>query len=90
MSDLASALEDTTDLLQNLIRNECVNDGTPQSGHETRSADLLASYLTAPGVERKRYEPSPGRGSLVVRVEGSDPKAPSLHLMGGSRATNLQ
>jgi acetylornithine deacetylase/succinyl-diaminopimelate desuccinylase-like protein len=79
---MAELVDETTHVLQELIRNECVNDGTPQSGHETRSAELLASYLTAPGVEMKRYEPSPGRGSLVVRIEGSDPKAPSLHLMG--------
>ena len=75
-------MEETTDLLQQLIKNECVNDGTPSSGHEIRSADTLASYLQAPGVEIKRYEPQPGRGSLVLRIEGSDPKAPSLHFMG--------
>ena len=79
---MATLVEETTDLLQQLIRNQCVNDGTPQSGHEVKSAEMLASYLAAPGVEMKRYEPSPGRGSLVVRIQGSDPKAPSLHLMG--------
>ena len=79
---MASVMEETTDLLQHLIRNACVNDGTPASGNEIRTVDTLASYLQAPGVEMKRYEPSPGRGSLVLRIEGSDPKAPSLHLMG--------
>ncbi len=79
---MASAVEETTDLLQHLIRNECVNDGTPSSGHEMRSVETLASYLHAPGVEIKRYEPQPGRGSLVLRIQGSDPKAPSLHFMG--------
>lgn len=73
---------ETTDLLQRLIRNSCVNEGTPESGHEIRSVDLLESYLRVPGVELKRYEPVPGRASLVLRIEGSDPKAPSLHLMG--------
>jgi acetylornithine deacetylase/succinyl-diaminopimelate desuccinylase-like protein len=73
---------ETTDLLQRLIRNSCVNEGTPESGHEIRSVDLLESYLRAPGVEMKRYEPVPGRASLVLRIEGSDPKAPSLHFMG--------
>ena len=73
---------ETTDLLQRLIRNSCVNDGTPESGHEVRSVDLLESFLKLPGAEMKRYEPVPGRGSLVVRIEGSDPKARSLHLMG--------
>lgn len=79
---MATLVEETTDLLQHLIRNECVNDGTLSSGHEIRSVETLASYLQAPGVEIKRYEPQPGRGSLVLRIEGTDPKAPSLHFMG--------
>jgi acetylornithine deacetylase/succinyl-diaminopimelate desuccinylase-like protein len=73
---------ETTDVLQRLIRNSCVNEGTPESGHEIRSVDLLESYLRVPGVEMKRYEPVPGRASLVLRIAGTDPKAPSLHLMG--------
>ena len=73
---------ETTEILQQLIRNECVNDGTVGSGHEVRSVDLLESYLRLPGVEIKRYEPQPGRASLVLRIEGSDPKSRSLHLMG--------
>ncbi|SRR5712692_5027376 len=79
---MPTAVEETTDLLQHLIRNQCVNDGTVASGNETRSADLLASYLQSPGVELRRYEPEPGRGSVVLRIEGSDRTAPSLHLMG--------
>jgi acetylornithine deacetylase/succinyl-diaminopimelate desuccinylase-like protein len=75
-------MAETTDVLQRLIRNSCVNEGTPESGHEIRSVDLLESYLRVPGVEMKRYEPVPGRASLVLRIEGSDPKAPSLHFMG--------
>lgn len=75
-------MAETTDVLQQLIRNSCVNEGTKESGHEIRSVDLLESYLRTPGVELKRYEPVPGRASLVLRIEGSDPKAPSLHLMG--------
>jgi acetylornithine deacetylase/succinyl-diaminopimelate desuccinylase-like protein len=79
---MATAMEETTDLLQHLIRNACVNDGTPASGNEIRTVDTLASYFQLPGVELKRYEPMPGRASLVLRIEGSDPKAPSLHFMG--------
>ena len=52
-----------TDLVQRLIRNACVNDGTPASGNEVRSVDLIESYLRVPGVEMKRYEPVPGRAS---------------------------
>ncbi len=74
--------DEVTDLLQHLIRNACVNDGTEASGQETRSADLLSSYLEGDGLELERYEPAPGRTSLVTRIEGSDPKAPTLLLMG--------
>jgi acetylornithine deacetylase/succinyl-diaminopimelate desuccinylase-like protein len=73
---------EVTDLLRHLIRNGCVNDGTAQSGQELRSAELLASYLDSAGVDLRRYEAAPGRGSLVARIEGSDPQAPSLLLMG--------
>jgi acetylornithine deacetylase/succinyl-diaminopimelate desuccinylase-like protein len=73
---------EVTDLLQHLIRNACVNDGTASSGHEARSADLLATYLEGSGLDLERYEPAPGRTSLVTRIEGSDPTAPTLLLMG--------
>ena len=72
----------TVDLLQAMIRNACVNDGTPESGQEVRNADLLASYLGSSGLDVQSFEPTPGRTSLVVRIEGSDPSAPSLCLMG--------
>lgn len=74
--------EEATDLLQHLIRNRCVNDGSPTSGHEERNADLLESYLEGSGAELQTFEPRPGRKSLVARIEGSDPSAPSLTLLG--------
>jgi acetylornithine deacetylase/succinyl-diaminopimelate desuccinylase-like protein len=73
---------EVTDLLQHLIRNACVNDGTLASGQEVRSVDLLGSYLEGAGLDIERYEPSPGRGNLITRIEGSDPSAPTLILMG--------
>ena len=82
MIDTTDPTAEVTDLLQQLIRNECVNEGTPESGHEVRSVDLLEGYLRGPGVEMTRYEPLSGRANLVLRIEGSDPKAPSLHFMG--------
>jgi acetylornithine deacetylase/succinyl-diaminopimelate desuccinylase-like protein len=74
--------EESTDLLQQLIRNACVNDGRVESGEEIRSVDLLQQYLGSAGLDVERYEPQPGRASLVARIEGSDPHAPSLLLMG--------
>ncbi|MET0275292.1 MAG: M20/M25/M40 family metallo-hydrolase [Acidimicrobiia bacterium] len=72
---------EVTDLLQLLIRNECVNNGEVESGRETKSAELLSGYLTGCG-DHEIYEPQPGRQSLVCKLEGSDPDAPSLMLMG--------
>jgi acetylornithine deacetylase/succinyl-diaminopimelate desuccinylase-like protein len=74
--------DEVTELLQQLIRNACVNDGSEASGHEVRSADLLASYLEGVGLDLETYEPAPGRTSLVTRIEGTDPDAPTLLLMG--------
>jgi acetylornithine deacetylase/succinyl-diaminopimelate desuccinylase-like protein len=84
---MASSVDDdptgeVTDLLQHLIRNACVNDGTPSSGGESRSVDTLASYLEGSGLDLERYEAVAGRASLVGRIEGSDPEAPTLLLMG--------
>ena len=73
---------EVTDLLQQLIRNECVNDGSASSGHEERSVDLLKDYLPRRGLDVETYEPTPGRASLVARIEGSDPAAPTVMLMG--------
>jgi acetylornithine deacetylase/succinyl-diaminopimelate desuccinylase-like protein len=72
----------SAELLQALIRTQCVNDGDPDSGHEARNTDLLRGYLEGPGVDLQTYESRPGRTSLVARLEGSDEAAPTLCLMG--------
>ena len=72
----------TTELLQSLIRNQCVNDGSPDSGGEKRNAVLLEDYLAGGGVGIEQFESHPGRGSIVARIEGSDPTAKTLCLMG--------
>ena len=79
MSDIAG---EVTDLLQHLIRNECVNDGSAESGNETRNADVLQAYVERPGVEIERWGPTPERESFVARIAGTDPSAPSLCQMG--------
>ncbi len=73
---------EVTELLQHLIRNACVNDGSAASGQEARSADTLTTYLEGAGLDLERFEPAPGRTSLVTRIEGTDPDAPTLLLMG--------
>lgn len=81
-SDGERRTHESLSLLQSLIRNQCVNDGTTESGNETRNADVLEAVVDLPGVVIERFEPLPNRGSLVARIEGSDPTAPSLCLMG--------
>lgn len=83
---MATALDDptaeVTDLLQHLIRNECVNDGSVASGNEARSVATLRAHLEGTGLDLEVYEPQPGRESLVGRIEGRDPRAPTLTLLG--------
>ena len=73
---------EVTELLQQLIRNACVNDGSVTSGHESRSVDTLTSYLESSGLDLHRVEPAPGRASLVARIEGRRADAPTLLLLG--------
>jgi acetylornithine deacetylase/succinyl-diaminopimelate desuccinylase-like protein len=73
---------EVVDLLQHLIRNACVNDGDVASGGEVRSADVLQAYLGRAGLDLEVIEAAPGRANVVSRIEGSDPSAPSLLLMG--------
>jgi acetylornithine deacetylase/succinyl-diaminopimelate desuccinylase-like protein len=73
---------ESVELLQALIRNQCVNDGTPESGNEDVSARLLRDELEGTGVDFQTFETLPGRTSLVARWPGTDPSAPALCLMG--------
>jgi acetylornithine deacetylase/succinyl-diaminopimelate desuccinylase-like protein len=71
-----------TDVLQTLIRNACVNDGTDDSGGESRSVDVLRALFDRRGCDVETYAPRADRESLVARISGSDPSAPTLLLMG--------
>jgi acetylornithine deacetylase/succinyl-diaminopimelate desuccinylase-like protein len=70
---------EVSELLVALIRDACVNDGSPDSGQEHRAVSTLQGYFGAAG---EVFEPHPGRQSVVYRVPGTDPEAPSLMLMG--------
>jgi len=78
-------LEQTTiKLLQQLIRNACVNDLTADSGDEVRNAETLEEFFADVGdsVEVRRFEPHPGRVSVAFTVPGTDPDAEPLTLLG--------
>ncbi|MGC2864686.1 M20/M25/M40 family metallo-hydrolase [Corynebacterium glutamicum] len=75
--------DETLTLLQELIRNACVNDLTPDSGQEIRNAESLERFFEGtPNVKITKLEPRPGRTSIIVTVPGSDPDAEPLTLLG--------
>ena len=77
---------DAIELTRALIREACVNDGTPESGQEIRNVRVLQRFLAeavaAGRVETQVLESAPGRASLIARVPGTDPDAPALGLLG--------
>ena len=77
-----SLSDDTLILLQSLIRNGCVNYFSADSGQEERNADTLEAFFAGTDVSVERYEPHPGRVSISFTVEGTDPDAEPLTLLG--------
>ena len=73
----------TTELLQELIRNACVNDGTPDSGEEVRNADLLQTYLEGAGLDVAALrQPTRAARRSSPASRAATPTAPALCLMG--------
>src|SRR5262245_60535560 len=70
MRDDQTAEVQSTELLRTLIKNACVNDGTPESGHESRSVDALEDFFAGSGLAVERRQSMPGRRSLIARIEG--------------------
>lgn len=77
-----SLTDDTLALLQSLIRNGCVNYFSADSGQEEKNADTLEAFFAGTAVSVERYEPHPGRVSISFTVEGTDPSAEPLTLLG--------
>lgn len=69
---------DAVELLVEMIQNECVNTGDPDSGGELRSVRTIQRYLDDEGTV---VEPHPTRASVVHRIAGTDPDAPVLLLL---------
>lgn len=74
--------DDTLALLRDLVRNACVNEYVPDSGHESRNAATLEEFFDDLPVDIQRFEPHPGRVSIAFTVPGSDPEAEPLTLLG--------
>ncbi len=75
--------KESLNLLKELVKNRCVNYGTPESGNEIKSVNSLINYFKSKNIENfEIFEPQPGRGNLLVRFPGTDHSAPSLTLSG--------
>ena len=72
----------TLELLRPLITNGCVNDGSADTIGELRNAATIAAFLDGVGLDVEVFEPAPRRASLVTRIEGRDPTAAKLCLLG--------
>ena len=74
---------EVTDLLQHLIRNECVNDGTDESGHEARSADRAADVPRGRRARpRARSRPRRAERTSSPASRAPTPRRRRLLLMG--------
>ena len=83
-ADDATIAKESSDLLAHLIRNACVNDGTPESGYESRSTDVLAQYLGDTGLDLERYDRAarprePRRAHRGQRSDRADAAADGPH-----------
>lgn len=66
-----SVKEETTELLQNLIKNRCVNYDTVESGNEIKSVNTLIKYFESHDINSYEvFEPTTGRGNLLVTITG--------------------
>ena len=74
--------DESVDLLAQLIRNQCVNDGTPSPATSRAASTCSRSTSATPASTSSATSARPGRENLVARIEGSDPTAPTLLLMG--------
>jgi acetylornithine deacetylase/succinyl-diaminopimelate desuccinylase-like protein len=68
-------------LFRELIRCSCVNTGEPQSGNEDRAVAVLREFFGSYGLESRVIHARNERGNLLVKVPGTDEKAPSLTYM---------
>lgn len=60
-------LDETIELLQKLIQNECVNP----PGNEMKSILTIKEFLERKDIECKVYKSEKNRGNLIARIKGS-------------------
>src|SRR5436190_969028 len=74
--------EEVARICADLIRFESVNYGDGSGPGERKAAEYVTEQLTEVGLDPVLVESEPGRASVMVRVEGSDPSRPGLAVHG--------
>lgn len=74
--------DDAVTILRDLIRCESVNDGTGRGKGERQAAEHVAGLLAEVGLEPTILESSPGRASVIARIEGTNPGRDALLIHG--------
>lgn len=73
-------------LLQKLIQNRCVNDGSSSSGNEIKNALLISSFFKEADIDSTILTPAKkelsNRASVVAYIEGCRSKPTTYGLMG--------
>ncbi|MDQ4491365.1 M20/M25/M40 family metallo-hydrolase [Sinomonas sp. ASV486] len=77
-----AAEDEVVGICQDLIRFDTSNYGTNEGPGERAAAEYAAGLLAEVGLEPEIFESAPGRASVVVRVEGTDPSARALVVHG--------
>ena len=60
-------LDEITDLMQEMIRNKCINP----PGNEMKSIRTVERYLSSYGIESDVFESAPERGNLLAELKGT-------------------
>ena len=78
----SSAEDEVARICTELIRFDTSNYGDGSGPGERAAAEYVAGLLSGVGLAPELFEASPGRASVVVRLEGADPNRPALVLHG--------
>jgi acetylornithine deacetylase/succinyl-diaminopimelate desuccinylase-like protein len=74
--------DEVVEICRDLIRIDTSNYGDGSGPGERAAAEYVMGLLTEVGLEPQLTESDPGRASVVVRTEGTDPGRPGLVLHG--------
>lgn len=77
-----TAQDEVVGICRDLLRIDTSNYGDNAGPGERGAAEYVAAALAEVGLEPQVFESSPGRASVVARIEGADPSRPALVLHG--------